>query len=266
MGYGDEILAAGQAQRAFDRDGLKSCIVDVERRARWHPIWDGNPIILKEGNREPPQHVHTIVNGPNARPYIVYPFTEDTGWTFNKDFHAREHIAKIYLTDEEREIGRRLREVIGPYVLIEPWSKHANLRWPLAHWQELIAILPPELTIVQHLHTDNPFPLAGIESIVTTTFREACGVLASADLYVRGESGMCHAAAALDIPNVVIWGGCMDWDVLGGYPKQVGVGISAPCCGRYRPCTHCKRTMYEIGLLDVREAIVAQLDRFPQSA
>ena len=73
-----------------------------------------------------------------------------------------------------------------------------------------------------------------------------CCLLATAAIYVRGESGMCHAAAALGVTQVTIWGGCMDWTVLGGYPGQHAVGVSLPACGRYQPCTHCDAAMRAI--------------------
>jgi ADP-heptose:LPS heptosyltransferase len=200
-------------------------------------------------------YLHRITNGPHCRPYIVYPFTAESGWTFNTSFHARDHVATIYLTPFERDGGRLLRERLGPFVLIEPWSKHANLRWPLDAWHVLVAARP-DLTFVQHLHAGSGDCIVrGAEYIYTTTFRDACGVLAAASLYVRGESGMCHAAAALGIPQVTIWGGCMDWDVLGRYPKQIGVGVTEPCCGQWLPCTHCATIMARIAVRTVSDAI-----------
>jgi len=256
MGYGDEIIAAGQAQRYSDTHNRRRVrIVDTAGHARWHPIWDGNPILVRPD--EQAAGFYDLLSAPHARPYIVYPFTEDTGWTFNKTFHARDHVAKIYLTAAELGMGRRLRDVLGPYVLIEPWSKHSNLRWPLTHWRALIASVP-DVTFVQHLHAGNPVPLAGVESIMTTTFREACGVLAAASVYIRGESGMCHAAAALGIPQVTIWGACMDWDVLGGYDKQLGIGVSDEPCGSWRACAHCAGTMGAITVGSVMRGIAIQ--------
>ena len=262
MGYGDEILAAGQAQRLFDSTGDRVEILDVARRRRWHPIWDGNPVIVKPHDVGQPKHA--IVSAPHARPYIVYPFTEESGWTFNKAFAAREHIAKIYLTADERQFGQRVADD-GPFVLVDPWSKHVNLRWPVSHWQVLVNHLLTQYRVVQHVWGDAPV-LHNVETVQTPSFRLACAVLSYAALYVRGESGMCHAAAALDVPNVVIWGSCMDWDVLGGYPTQLGVGVGDRCCGRWLPCPHCKQAMYEIDPLQVIRATRNQLACYSQTA
>lgn len=256
MGYGDEILAAGQAQRAFEQSRLPSRINGLNWVPRWHPIWEGNPVIAR------PDYTgmcNDILNGPNCRPYILYPFTVDTGWHFNRDFRARDHVAKIYLTRGEQHLGEATRREFGSFVLIEPWSKHENLRWPIEHWEALIASCP-DLTFVQHWY--NGAPALPCHQVVTSSFRDACGVLSQASLYIRGESGMCHAAAALGIPQITIWGGCMDWEVLGGYPRQHGLIDSGPDspCGNYRRCDHCQDAMARITVDQVIAAVHQQLD------
>ena len=258
MGVGDEIIAAGQAQRHFDATRQPSVILDKRGRPRWHEIWLYNPAIARVSELNDNHHLHTITNGPDARPYIIYPFTADTGWTFNTEFRARDHRARIYLTGAELDRGNYVRSRYGRYVLIEPWSKHENLRWPLRQWQALVDSLP-RLTFVQHVHAaSETVRLRGVHR-EPASFREACGLAKRAACYVRGESGMCHAAAALGVKQVTIWGGCMDWDVLGGYAKQVGVGVTRPFCGRYKPCGHCAATMAAISVDVVREALLAQL-------
>lgn len=266
MGYGDEILAAGQAQRYYDADpSRRVAICDLAGRVRWHDIWDGNPILARPDDVARGEPVARIVNAANARPYIVYPFTAHTGWTFNTAFQAQQHVARIYLTAAERARGEEARARYGPYVLIEPWSKHDNLRWPFDHWVQLVASCP-DLMFLQHTHKDSDSSRVPGTRYEAATFREACGLLASASLYVRGESGLCHAAAALGVYQVTIWGGCMDWDVLGGYPRQVGVGISRPFCGSWKPCEHCRLTMAGISVDAVRTALYAQLARQREAA
>ena len=260
MGVGDEVLAAGQAQRHFDLTGEPSVIVDHRGQPRWHEIWTNNPAIVPPAAATP-QH-HLIVNGPNCRPYIVYPFTAESGWTFNRSFRCADHVAKIYLTAPEQALGEQLRQALGSYVLIEPWSKHANLRWPIEHWTALVAARPT-INFVQHVHVQSraAFIIPGVRLTIDATFREACGLVAAATTYIRGESGMLHAAAALGARTIALWGGCMDWTVMGGYAGQIGVGISHPPCGSYKPCAHCMQTMREISVdrvLKVLDAVVAE--------
>src|SRR5688572_890287 len=115
MGVGDEIVAAGQAQRLWDADpSTRVAICDLHGKARWHDIWQGNPIVATPDAVKAGEPVRTVTNGPNCRPYIVYPFTKESGWTFNRQFQCRDHVAKIYLTEAERQRGRTALATYGP--------------------------------------------------------------------------------------------------------------------------------------------------------
>jgi hypothetical protein len=200
-----------------------------------------------------------VTNGPNARPYIVYPFTKETGWTFSPTFRCRDHVAKIYLTPTELALGWDARATYGPYVLIEPFTKHENFRWPYARWAQLVAACP-DLIFVQHVHQESFIPIPGARH-EQATFREACGLVASAACYVRSESGLCHAAAALGIPQVTIFGGCMDAEVMGHYHGQtclVDEGNPSPC-GSWLPCAHCAAVMDRISVDVVVDALRRRL-------
>jgi ADP-heptose:LPS heptosyltransferase len=257
MGWGDEIVAAGQAQRVFDATGLRVVICGSDFKPRWHDIWRDNPVILNP-QRESWKDALAVQSGPGCRPYIVYPFSEQTGWTFNKAFRCRDHIAKLYLTPEEWARGMNARLKYGPYVLIEPFTKHQNFRWSLERWHQLVAACP-DLTFVQHVHADSPLVIGAF--VEQATFREACGLVASAAVYVRSESGMCHAAAALGTRQVTLFGGCMDPEVMGYYPRQTvlaDTGEGSPC-GRWLPCDHCAAAMDRLTVGEVVRALRARL-------
>lgn len=259
MGYGDEVLAAGQAQRLYDADpSLRVGIFDQQLRPRWHPIWDGNPILATPADVDTCELVQAVVNGPDCRPYIIYPFTKESGWTFNTDFHARDHVARIYLTEAEKARGKDARAKYGPYVLIEPFTKHVNFRWATKKWEDLIAACP-DLTFVQHVHRESPYIVGAYSE--PASFREACGLVASADVYVRSESGMCHAAAALGAWQVTLFGGCMDVEVMGRYPRQACVVETGPDtpCGSWMPCIHCAAAMDQITVDVVHATLLGSL-------
>lgn len=257
LGVGDEIVAAGQAQRLYDEFGARVSICGCDDKPRWHDIWSGNPIIVRPGEQVTGR-VTSLVSGPGCRPYIRYPFSEDTGWHFNEYFRCREHVARIYLTDQEKQRGAWARTMYGPYVLIEPYTKHVNFRWPIEKWEQLVEACP-DVTFVQHTHKDSQ--LVRGANPEAATFREACGLIQSADVYIRSESGLCHAAAALGVRQVTLFGGCMDPDVMGGYPKQIVIadyGLHSPC-GSWHPCGHCKDAMERITVTEVTEAMRAHL-------
>lgn len=255
MGWGDEIVAAGQAQRLYDADpSARVAIYGINGQPRWHPIWDGNPILATPDDVAGGERVQELVSGPDCRPYIVYPFTSETGWTFNCNFRCRDHVARIYLTEQEEALSHRVRETYGRYVLIEPYTKHANFQWPHERWTAFVASRP-DLTFVQHTHQDSRH-VAGAHP-VPASFREACGLIALSDAYLRSESGLCHAAAALGTRQVTLFGGCMDAEVMGGYRGQtclVDDGSGSPC-GAWKPCEHCREAMDRITVQDVSQAL-----------
>lgn len=259
MGWGDEVVAAGQAQRLYDADpSRRVAIVDKRGAVRWHAIWDGNPILATPQDVAKGEPVHRLMSGPECRPYITYPFTPESGWTFNRAFRSRDHIAQLYLTPKELARGDAALAKHGPFVLIEPFTKHDNFRWPLERWAQLVAACP-DLTSVQHVHRESTrVPGCHYEQ---ATFREVCGLLMTASVYVRSESGLCHAAAAVGCPQVTLFGGCMDPEVMGFYPGQTvlaDTGHASPC-GRWRPCAHCATAMARITVDDVIAALRGRL-------
>lgn len=260
MGWGDEILAAGAAQRLYEDTGQKVAITDRGGAVRWNDIWLGNPAIATptEAARG---RVQFMQNGPNARPYHAknVPLTRLSGVKFT-DWRARDHRGRLYLTDAERERGRRLR-ADGPYWLIEPSpvaQSNQNKRWPFDRFERVAQRVPVRL--VQLLHDDS-HELMKVSGTRTPTFRDACGVLASAEGYIGTEGGLHHAAAALGIPAVVIFGGCMSVETF-GYPEHINLADNGPesPCGRWMPCTHCVRAMAAISAAQVLDAVHWLLD------
>lgn len=234
-------------------------ICDVHGNGRWHDIWAGNPVIVNPLREvQLPEDMVTLRSAPNCRPYIVYPFSAETGWTFDQTFKCRDYPAKLYLTDAERDVGAKARAECGPYVLIEPYTKHENFRWPHERWEALVASCS-DLTFVQHTHKDS-VPVKGAHQ-VQASWRETCGLAASADVYVRSESGLCHAAASLGVRQVTLFGGCMDAEVMGSYPGQTCLFDDSPDspCGSWKPCEHCRQAMDRITVADVKRAIRAHL-------
>lgn len=242
MGFGDQILAAGQAQVLFDRspDAGPIMFVDVYGNRRWQPVWDHNPVILDIKTQYTGGPIlHT---GKGCIPYLKYPKVK-SGWEFT-NWRARDHRGRLYLTEEEFNGGINLLKRTGPFVLIEAAGrdrKNRNRCWPFPKWQELVVflndVLPWPLLQLDHDMADR---LAGVGLVQHKDFRAACGVLAAARLYIGPEGGLAHAAAALGIPAVVLWGGCLPVEIL-GYPEHVNLVYDHPetPCGSIKPCAHC---------------------------
>ena len=261
MGWGDEIMAAGQARAMQRTDSRKVAVTDVAGRVRWHPVWRGNPRIatLNEAERE---DIQRLTNGPGCRPYVDYarmrrefarvypgrPFTTKTTdarlpWRFT-DWRV-----------ERGEIYVRKAAPRGEAVIVEPHIKAGaspNKQWGWSRWQELVSRLdvpwvqlgPPGVRI-----------LDGVRHVPTMTFLDACAVLSGARGAVLPEGGLHHAAAALGIPAVVIFGGRSSPANLGyeGHVNLFDPANGRSPCGQAVACAHCARAMAGIAPADVAQ-------------
>jgi hypothetical protein len=272
MGLGDELLASGQAQALYDADQrrLKIAICDVHGQPRWHELWNGNPILATPEEVAAGVRVRKIRNASGCRPYIVYPFTEETGWTFNRAFRARENLGRLYLTPAELARGAALRLQLGDFVLIEPCTKGrttVNKRWPFERYAA-VAEACPDLVFVQAIH-DESTPIPGVIEVPKTTFRETAGLLSHAAACVVPEGGLHHAAAVVGCPAVVLFGAFADPEVL-GYPQHAVLADKGPGspCGRWLACDHCAAAMDRITVDDVVAALrrVLKARRRPAAA
>jgi len=243
MGHGDALIAAGQAQTFYDSDPTWGPIVmlDGDQGPRWNAVWAGNPAIWVPGSsRLAHRHLKT---GRGYLPYLRYPYSTATGWRFT-DYRVRDHRPRLYLTSTEMALGDHLVDLLGRYVILEPTAlrKHVNRRPARAFWELLRLQLKATLQnapIVQLIHAEAEY-LRGTIPAVHHDFRSACGLLDGAALLITSEGGLAHAAAALHVPAVVLWGGNIACDNL-GYPEHVNIVDPSPMtpCGRLVACDHC---------------------------
>jgi len=136
-------------------------------------------------------------------------------------------------------------------VIIEPNTKRQapNKAWGAVRYSSVAWRLAKEgFEVVQFAGEQ---AIAGIPQISAATFKIACAVLRHARLYIGPEGGLHHAAAALQIPAVVIFGGYISPAVT-GYKTHTnlftGQGVG---CGRVDPCGHCRDCMGKITVDDV---------------
>lgn len=240
MGVGDEIMVTGEVRKmALAKPGIRVAVRDARRPDwhRWHPIWQGNPNIARPGTK----YDVTLDNGPGNRPYIVMKGTR--AWTWRE---YQPEPGQVFLDERETSYGQLARGCI----VVQPFIKASaspNKRWPLEFWQELINERPT-WNWVQIGDGTEP-KLAGIAFIQTPSFRDACGVLRGAKLLVSQEGGLHHAAAALGVPAVVIFGGFISPRVT-GYASQRNLYVENDQhplgCGARTPCFHCHRAMLSI--------------------
>ena len=237
MGYGDEIMVTGEARRRQEAgDPRPVAVLDRHGTPRRHPLWAGNPRIATPEAVARGLDVQTIVNGPGCRPYIDYGRTTATCWAYT-DWRAAP--GELY------DIERRKPQ---DYVIVEPHIKakaSPNKDWGWERWQALVGRL--DLDWVQ-LGPPSTRLLDGVRHIETATFLAACRALTGARAAVLPEGGPHHAAAALGVSGVVIFG-AMTSPANTGYDLHVNLyepADGASPCGMRVPCEHCARAMARI--------------------
>jgi hypothetical protein len=100
--------------------------------ARWHDLWQGIPYIFGPHDTGASD---SVMNGPNARPYIAA--KSSMQWTW-KEF--RPPPGEIVLSTQHKDFGR----LYSGRIVFEPHIKaraSPNKRWPWVSWNKLAWIL-----------------------------------------------------------------------------------------------------------------------------
>ncbi len=142
------------------------------------------------------------------------------------------------------------------FALLHVGGSTTNKRWPTHCFAELTDRIASELDLAPLLIGDKKdFPVASaIKQLCTSepepcnlcgkmSFSDAAGLIKKGQLFVGTDSGLAHAAAALDVPSVVLFGPSDEnkWGTKGRQHKVVRVKLPcSPCSifGYTKPCRH----------------------------
>lgn len=254
MGIGDQIMGTGIAK------GASSVGKRIAFGENGRIIWDqfSEMIFRHNPNIAPPgtERASNLEWIPYFKGHRLYNHREGDRWVWNLDFHAIP--GEIWLSREEKmfargALGRRDFIVIEPNV---PAFKSVaqNKQWPVHRYADVAAKLMSEgRDVVQFDSGKIGFRIPGVRTVKTPTFRHAAAVLARAALYIGAEGGLHHAAAAFNVPGVVLFGGFIPPSVT-GYDSHTNLTGGAEACGSLLPCKHCKMAMEAISTSDVLRA------------
>jgi hypothetical protein len=244
MGWGDELMAAGQAQAESRRRCGRIAIRDRYGRVRSHAIFERVAGVARPGE----SFVGGIINGPGARPYIAAKSTEKWYWAAHRPTppvltYTAEEIAFAERHAGRVILGASLKDAASP-----------NKEWPSHHWRELVRLL--EGLPIAQIGPPGMVGLDGVPVIECPDFLHACALMARARAYVGHEGGLHHAAAAGNVPAVVIMGGYIGPSQTGyALPHHRYLTAGGDPCGARLPCDHCKRAMAEISPELVRSTL-----------
>lgn len=244
IGIGDNIIATGLARAS----GENLVAFGDGKRIRW----DHNSEIIFRGNSRiahPGQEgsgVHWI---PFYKGNRLYNKSGNGRWIWNYDFRVKpgqlyfDKAEMVYPPDDSLVL-------IEPNVPNKPCAP--NKQWPLSRWSTLASKLSLAGFKVRQFDYGGPNRVA--EPIRTPTFRHAAALLKRARFAVLPEGGLHHAAAAVNTPAVVLFGGFTPPQVL-GYDTHTNLNGGAEACGTFNRCPHCIAAMAAIQVEQVLEAI-----------
>ena len=261
MGYGDEIIGSGLARGAAAR-GRRIAFGDGSRifwSRQAAEIYLNNPNVAPPGSEHRARDLEWIPYYKGRRFYGHQVGEKRDRWKF-VDWTCPT--GEIYFSDQERVAFRKkwpdgLPErpvVIEPTVKAHGACNGHNKQWPIERYREVAHQITKAGHWVVRLGT-NPMDAPELDLVHTATFREALIFLAMARLYIGPEGGLHHAAAALGIPAVVIFGGFNTPRSTGySWHENLTAGGDASPCGMIEPCPHCARAMKAISVSDVLAA------------
>jgi ADP-heptose:LPS heptosyltransferase len=227
MGYGDDVMASAEAKIIAESGKL------AFMGAEWSAVWENNPNVTREKSKGV-----LVSNRLGYRPYIKGVTAEAI--IYNENHKAP--IGQIFLTDAEKAWARQ--QIAPGYILVEPHIKGSfagNKAWIWDRWVELAKRFP-----VVQCKAPNKRPLSGARVIETESVRQAFAVLAQAKLVITTDGAMHHAAAALGVPAVVLWGARTHPKILGYEAhKNIYTG-QGESCGMMALCNHCRDAMRRI--------------------
>jgi len=166
----------------------------------------------------------------------------------SKQQHAVQRTRELFA----KSLGYALPTTIGDYAIAQHFTQalpadanqylvflHATTRdnkhWPEDHWRELIELMQPSgLTIklpwgAEHEHQRALRLAEGfdfVEVLPKLTLEQVARTLAGARAVVSVDTGLSHLTAALDRPNITLYGPT-DPGLIGGYGKNQHPIISA---------------------------------------
>jgi hypothetical protein len=231
MGLGDEIMAAGVAERMWRETRQTVAIMDLAGRPRDHPVWEGNPAIDPAGPL-------TLVDCPGQRGYMLR--WDGARSVFDMTYRNMDHPGRIYVPAWARAWARD--NVPPRCIIVEPIVRRPSSMgkdWGFERWRAVTARLTGR-PIVQLGEDGGRAMLPGATWIKTPTIWHAAAAIEQSSLVLTPEGGTHHMAGALRRPAVVIYGG-FTHPQLTGYDWHENLYVDAPGspCGNFDTCAHC---------------------------
>jgi ADP-heptose:LPS heptosyltransferase len=171
-----------------------------------------------------------------------------------KVFDLENDLPEIFLTKKELKIGKYLISNLKNPIVINPSAASSkNKEWFFDRWNEVVQILD-EYTFIQVGIESEPLIDGVMDFRVGFSLREQLAILANTKLYVGVDSFWAHAAAALNVKGIVLFG--PSTPVVWGHESNVNIYKDTSCspCIDWildSECPYLKRCMTSISVDEV---------------
>ena len=182
---------------------------------------------------------------------------------------ARDYECEMYFSPHEEEAVNRLQESLKlttDFVVIEPHSNSqwfGDLReWSFERWECVVEWLRDQnYPVVQIGEGGRPVLEGAIDVTGRASFREAVLLMKRARLFLGQEGGLMHAANAVNVQSVIVWGG-LTLPEFAGYSKHTVLCSRVECapCGFRGCCPYDKKCLTTVQTSDVISAVSGTLE------
>jgi ADP-heptose:LPS heptosyltransferase len=257
MGFGDAIMATGLARGLHAQGKLAAFFSPAEnhRKIKWtgycEDIFAHNPNIARPG-MEQQKNIVWFPHYKKQFPYCNYD-GKHRKYIWNPDFKIQP--GEFFFSAEELVCS-----IKKPFIVIEPnlaWQRQVNFNkdWGKGKFEKLgKTMVEHGHTVVQFIHGNTRRKIDGAYHVSTPRFHQAAAIMSHASLIIAPEGANHHAAAALGIPAVIVWGAWSPPQTM-GYESQIKLtGGATEACGRIDSCAHCREAMDRISIDEVYQA------------
>ena len=245
MGWGDILMAMGEARVTHHETG-KRVVFPPNRvfsdNVFWGAAFEKLPYIISQNDISENEEVIHFRNGIEITPYINWEKSTKTKMQFVPyEPKAAELIFSLQVNQRLTELRRKL----GEFIFVEPHVKGSfsakNKDWGFNNFQKVVDEV--DATFVQPSY-GAPL-LKGVTPIKTSSFLDGAALLSIAKTALMSEGGLMHAAAAVNVPSVIIFGGFVSPENT-GYELHKNIYAGGEPCGSLKPCKHCVEAMKKI--------------------
>lgn len=253
MAYGDAIMATSLV-RGLHAQGNLAAFGDgkiIKWTGYCEDVFQNNPNIARPGA----EGQSNLVWFPHYKKNLTY---------CRYDGNARKYIWNYDFKVEPGEVffAERALPPADRFIVIEPnvaWQRsvHCNKDWGEVRYEQLAkALMEAGYLIVQCIHGNSKRKIAGAYRMSTSSFHQAIGIMSQASLIIAPEGANHHAAAAVGVPAIVLWGGWSPPQTM-GYDNHINLtGGVTEACGNTSPCSHCRRAFNNISVEEVYQAAI----------